>query len=213
MAPRNGKNATFGPPVDDPAAAGRPYVRVRPIAHVTRPVGAFSFTRERYRGVAMDEHTHACWQLVVPLSGRAHLKVGAEAFMIGPEVGVLVARALADARREERALDPRVLQALDRMTRGFDPELTIAGLAAEVHLTPRHFERLFKRALGRTPREHLLEVRLARARRLLEGTERPVADVAAEVGFYDASHLIAAFRRAFEATPAAYRRMQRGGGR
>ena len=283
MVPTNGKNPTFGPPVADPADAGRPYVRVRPLAHVTRPVGACSFTRERYRGLAMDEHAHDGWQLVVPLTGRAHLKVGREAFMIGPQVGVaippqaphanvhvpgdyeyvallappswvsaraaggravvlvepfvwplvrqiaaelaeprpdtdallaagitqlavLVARSLAGERREDRALDPRVLQALDRMTRGFDPELSIAALAAEVHLTPRHFERLFKHALGRTPREHLLEVRLARARRLLEGNDRPMADVAADVGFYDASHFIAAFRRAFDETPAAYRR-------
>ncbi|MEK6291998.1 MAG: helix-turn-helix domain-containing protein, partial [Paraburkholderia tropica] len=48
--------------------------------------------------------------------------------------------------------------------------------------------------------------RLRAARRLLAAGRTP-AQVAAEVGFADQSHLGRWFRRAYRMTPAAYRRM------
>ncbi|MBB5468099.1 AraC-like DNA-binding protein [Paraburkholderia sp. CI2] len=56
------------------------------------------------------------------------------------------------------------------------------------------------------PHAYLVRLRLRAARRLL-ATGRTPAQVAAEVGFADQSHLGRWFRRAYRMTPAAYRQM------
>jgi AraC-like DNA-binding protein len=66
--------------------------------------------------------------------------------------------------------------------------------------------RLFQREFGTSPHAYLVRLRLRAARRLLAAGHTP-AQVAAEVGFADQSHLGRWFRRAYRMTPATYRRM------
>lgn len=66
--------------------------------------------------------------------------------------------------------------------------------------------RLFQRAFGSSPHAYLVRLRLRAARTLLAAGHTP-AQVAAEVGFADQSHLGRWFRRAYRMTPAAYRQM------
>lgn len=65
--------------------------------------------------------------------------------------------------------------------------------------------RQFKQAFGQSPHAYLVRLRLRAARALLARGMAP-AEVAAEVGFSDQSHLGAWFRRAYRLTPAAYQR-------
>jgi AraC-like DNA-binding protein len=48
-------------------------------------------------------------------------------------------------------------------------------------------------------------LRLEHAKNALATSERAIADIALEAGFYDQSHFTAAFRRQFGMTPAEYR--------
>lgn len=66
--------------------------------------------------------------------------------------------------------------------------------------------RQFKRCFGQTPHAYLVRLRLRKARALLAIGKSP-AEVAAEVGFSDQSHMGAWFRRAYRLTPAAYQRL------
>ncbi|WOD19712.1 AraC family transcriptional regulator [Paraburkholderia kirstenboschensis] len=83
---------------------------------------------------------------------------------------------------------------------GLDELASIAGID-RFRLT-----RLFQQAFGTSPHAYLVRLRLRAARRLLANGRTP-AEVAAEVGFADQSHLGRWFRRAYRMTPAAYRRM------
>jgi AraC family transcriptional regulator len=82
--------------------------------------------------------------------------------------------------------------------------------AGEAGLSPFHFLRLFSRALGVTPHQYLLRVRLRHAARLLVDPVRPITDVALAVGFADLSNFIRSFRRAAGVSPSAFRRAARG---
>lgn len=66
--------------------------------------------------------------------------------------------------------------------------------------------RQFKRCFGQTPHAYLIRLRLRKARALLASGKAP-AEVAADVGFSDQSHMGIWFRRAYRLTPAAYRRL------
>jgi len=107
------------------------------------------------------------------------------------------------------ARDPRVRRALLAMERRLDERIRLAELAAIVGSTPRHLTRLFLSDLGLTPKGALEAMRMAQARRLVEETQWPIADIAAQCGFADASHLVRRFRRSNETTPGELRRQSK----
>jgi len=79
-------------------------------------------------------------------------------------------------------------------------------LAARVGLSSSHFSRAFRAYFGRSPRQYILEKRVARAQHLmLEGRVR-LSDVAPACGFSDQSHLCRTFRRLVGAPPHVWRR-------
>ncbi|MBS1188044.1 MAG: AraC family transcriptional regulator [Burkholderiaceae bacterium] len=65
--------------------------------------------------------------------------------------------------------------------------------------------RVFREHMGVPPYEFLLHQRLREVARLLRSGEWPLADIAAETGFADQSHMQRLFRRAFGVTPNSYR--------
>ena len=84
--------------------------------------------------------------------------------------------------------------------------LDIKRLAKMVGVSQSQFERLFNRILGTTPCEYLLRVRIAAARALLENSDRTIADIACETGFYDHSHFTRTFKRIVGVSPGKYRK-------
>jgi AraC family transcriptional regulator len=89
----------------------------------------------------------------------------------------------------------------DTIERSFD----LDGVAAEACLSPHHFHRTFSAALGEAPYAYVARRRIERARRLLEESDMPVADVCAAVGYESLASFTTRFRRMVGAPPAAYR--------
>jgi AraC-like DNA-binding protein len=85
------------------------------------------------------------------------------------------------------------------------PRVSLRDLASLSGLSPFHFHRIFRAQVGMPPHEYQLRRRLVRARELL-GRGQSVADVAAETGFADQSHLTRHFKRLLGLPPADYAR-------
>ncbi|MCP3822706.1 GlxA family transcriptional regulator [Streptomyces sp. A3M-1-3] len=85
-------------------------------------------------------------------------------------------------------------------------DLSIEALAEQLHLSARHFSRLFRQRTGSTPAAYIEAVRVEAARRLLEDTEQSLPEVAAASGLGSVETLHRAFRRRLVTTPAEYRR-------
>jgi AraC family transcriptional regulator len=92
---------------------------------------------------------------------------------------------------------------LDRMHAQSSARLSIEELARDAGLSPAHFARAFKHSVGRAPHQHLMMLRLERARRLLEAASPTLSTVALEAGFADQAHFTRAFKRQFGVTPGA----------
>jgi AraC family transcriptional regulator len=85
------------------------------------------------------------------------------------------------------------------------------GRAAELSgLSSFHFLRLFGAVLGVTPHQYLIRARLRRAARMLAEAERPITDVALEVGFADLSNFVRTFHRAAGVSPRRFRQAAKG---
>ncbi|NEA50584.1 AraC family transcriptional regulator [Streptomyces sp. SID10815] len=82
---------------------------------------------------------------------------------------------------------------------------TLERLAADLGVSPFALLRAFRNAYGMPPHSWLTDVRVRRARRLLDAGSAP-AEVAAAVGFTDQSHLSRHFSRIVGVPPGAYQR-------
>lgn len=86
-----------------------------------------------------------------------------------------------------------------------DDDLSLTTLAAVAGLSPSHFARRFKAALGDAPHRFVLARRVDAAKRLLLQTDMPLAEIAAAAGFSSQAHLTGIFGRAVGVTPGVYR--------
>lgn len=99
-------------------------------------------------------------------------------------------------------LAPREVQrVVDYINDHLDRTLTLAELSATINLSPAHFTRVFKHAVGLAPHQYLIKQRLELARALLVEGNTTISTVAQRVGFADHSHLNRHFKRAFGVSP------------
>lgn len=99
----------------------------------------------------------------------------------------------------------RVQQALDYARRNLDKELLIDRLAKVACLSARQFSRVFRNETGMTPASAVENLRLERARYLLEQSRLPIEAIAMEAGFGDRERMRRSFQRSFGQTPQAMR--------
>ena len=99
----------------------------------------------------------------------------------------------------------RLQRVCDYIEAHLDDRLTLAELAAVACLSPYHFSRSFKQAVGVGTQRYVTLRRLERAKTLMRRSNQPLALIAQEAGFTDQSHLTAIFRRETGVTPGRYR--------
>lgn len=83
--------------------------------------------------------------------------------------------------------------------------ISLAQVAAAVGVHPVTLAVAFRRHFGKSVGDYIADQRIAHARRELENTHRPIAEIAQEAGFYDESHMGRAFRRRFGISPGTLR--------
>lgn len=89
-------------------------------------------------------------------------------------------------------------------------DLSVAALARQINLSERQFTRIFKSEVGVTAADHVEAVRLDSACRLLETTNRTIAQIAKTCGFGTPETMHRTFRRRLNTTPGDYRHHFRG---
>jgi AraC family transcriptional regulator len=95
---------------------------------------------------------------------------------------------------------PQVIIALER-----DSWCGTQQLAAELQLHPAWLARAYRSAMGEGILESLRRRRVARAASLLRSSNSSLAEVAAEAGFYDQSHMTRSFQATIDRTPSKVR--------
>jgi AraC-like DNA-binding protein len=121
-----------------------------------------------------------------------------------------VARGRSRKATEARSRDrQRAVEAALWIDEHASEPIDLERAAREAGLSPFHFLRLFAAVLGVTPHQYLVRSRLRRAARLLAEGDRPITDVALDVGFADLSNFVRTFHRAAGVSPRAFRRTAR----
>ncbi len=87
----------------------------------------------------------------------------------------------------------------------YEQDISLTGLAAMSHMSPFHFNRMFRQMTGTTPYRYLLDVRLREAEWQIAHSSKPVTEIAFATGFNSLEHFSAAFRKAYGQSPSAMR--------
>jgi AraC-like DNA-binding protein len=115
---------------------------------------------------------------------------------------VLRAAASHDARGPGPAIAAAQAHARERLDRG----LPMAELARAAGLSPSRLHARFLAEVGQSPAEWVRDQRLQRAKQLLAAGDRPITDIALDLGFPSSQYFATVFRRNVGLTPRAYRR-------
>lgn len=107
--------------------------------------------------------------------------------------------------------NPATVEALRLMEANISEPLTIAEIADYAGIALRALQRGFKKQLGKSPERVYLDIRLTRARILVQRSDKSLHDIAIETGFASPSHLTARYTPRFGAPPRADR-LNRGKG-
>jgi AraC-like DNA-binding protein len=100
----------------------------------------------------------------------------------------------------------RIRQILDYLGDSYrDPMLCLASVSARFELNPQYFSRYFKEQVGQPFSAYLETQRLSRATELMMGSDRPLQDIATEVGYLSWNSFYKAFRRSYGVSPGQYR--------
>lgn len=101
--------------------------------------------------------------------------------------------------------DEEIARAQSWLQHHFDQDIQIKHLADSLKMSPRNFNRRFKKATNETPLHYLQYVRMQAAGELLKTSNLTIAEIAEKSGYQDISHFTNLFKKYFGVTPSQYR--------
>ena len=113
---------------------------------------------------------------------------------------------LPEGAVEPLSRDPGVTRVVECIRRDFHRELSNDTLAAIACLTRNAFVRKFSKLMDISPQRYLEKVRLEHATILLKYSAQSISAIATACGFADRYYFSTRFKRAFQISPARYRR-------
>ena len=109
-------------------------------------------------------------------------------------------------------MDKRVEKIIQMMRDDVRGELSLAEFAQSVNLSVWRLCHIFKSDVGMPPIRYLRQLRMERAKHLLESSFLSVKEIAFQVGLNDESHFVRDFKSTYGYSPALYRSQFRSNG-
>lgn len=101
-------------------------------------------------------------------------------------------------------------RAAEFLRANLDERTDVASLAAMARLSPSHFAALFRKQIGYPVLQYQTQLRMARAREMLDTTELSIAQVAESAGYPDSFYFSRQFKKLHGVTPFRYRAQHKG---
>lgn len=101
-----------------------------------------------------------------------------------------------------------VLPAMQEIETRYNEPISTHMLASSLYISPQYLTRLFSRFLGCSVYTYLIDYRINKAKEMLVNLPSlGVKEIASRVGYLDASHFIAVFKKKTGFTPLGYRQL------
>lgn len=93
---------------------------------------------------------------------------------------------------------------IDYMNTHYQEEVSLEDMCNTMYLSPVYLSKIFKEETGTSPINYLIQIRLQKAKDLLEQEQLPIHVVARQVGYSDAYYFSKVFKKHYGMSPAHY---------
>lgn len=101
---------------------------------------------------------------------------------------------------------PVVQQAIQHIKSHLKDDLSVAGLADILHVSPNYLSRIFRQATGEGCNEYIIRKRMEMAQSMLTQTNLRTYEIAEQVGYQDKNYFSLTFRKFTGQSPTDYRK-------
>lgn len=106
---------------------------------------------------------------------------------------------------EGRVQDFYIKEALTYIEQNFQNDISVEGIAKSCGLNRSYFGRIFKDAIGKSPKEFIMDYRMVKATELLKLTDLTIGDIGNAVGYPNQLHFSRAFKHTYGMSPREWR--------
>ncbi|NNE99102.1 MAG: helix-turn-helix transcriptional regulator [Pyrinomonadaceae bacterium] len=118
----------------------------------------------------------------------------------------LLTRCSREGNDESNSKIPKwLLDAKGFIQDNFKDKLSLSAVADNVRMHPSHLARRFRQTFKSSIGDYTKRLRFSYAINQLIDTDKSVADISTESGFYDQSHFTSSFKKSYQITPLRYR--------
>ena len=179
------------------------------------------FFQDRYPEVSLqaDAILTATDQFICSGSATSSMDMGIYLIerLAGQTLAKQVARyMLVDVNRNTQAAyrlpqpqnsqDPQISKAARFIRRNLKKEISVQGLAEEMHVSTRTLIRKFIQQTGAPPLAFIQKLRIETGKELLENSDLPLEEIIFQIGYQDSSSFRRLFKRQTGLSPREYRR-------
>ncbi|SKA75929.1 two component transcriptional regulator, AraC family [Caloramator quimbayensis] len=99
-----------------------------------------------------------------------------------------------------------ISESIEYIKEHFREKITLQTVASHAFFNPKYFSHIFKKEMGVSFSEYIINLRIQYACKLLESTNYPAYRISLECGFSDPSYFNRVFCKQMKMTPQAYRK-------
>lgn len=89
-----------------------------------------------------------------------------------------------------------------------NPELTLGSVASYVELNEKYFSSRFTKEVGNTFSNYVTEVRIRKAKELMDNTNLKMYEISEKVGYNNVEHFTRVFKKVCKISPGAYKKSE-----
>ena len=104
-------------------------------------------------------------------------------------------------------MSPLVKDIVKYVSEHYTESLSLKTVAEATYFSPSYCENRFKKEMGKSIINYLIDVRISEAKNLISGSDMPLSDVSERVGFEDYNYFARIFKKRVGYTPRQYRRL------
>ncbi len=126
------------------------------------------------------------------------------------QLGILLIRnSLSDhivLNKRRKLYDDYIKKSIAYMHKYYSGNITIDDICNEIYLSSSHFKRIFKNETGKTPYQFLTEIRIEKAKEMLNNKESTIHEVARLCGFVNQGNMSTIFKKHMGISPSEYKK-------
>lgn len=147
------------------------------------------------------------WQLLSPRTEQTPEPDSMYAHLL-LSLFVEVDLALVSASAKQVIVPDIIVAIQSYIDRNYASQITLDALSRSFGISKYHMSREFKRYIGKSPNDYLIDLRLDRAKSLLVDSGRTIADIGQLVGIPNTNHFLYLFKSREGITPSAFRKQR-----